>query len=60
MLRRVGEVVAHMTSCCVLAVNWGGAASLAAGWMLWPAIDKDFKASLLGGGPKKEEEGAKK
>ena len=49
-----------MTSCCVLAVNWGGAASLAAGWMLWPAIDKDFKASLLGGGPKKEEEGAKK
>lgn len=42
------------------AVNWGGAATLAAGWMLWPAVDKEFKASLFGGGPKKEDAPAKK
>lgn len=41
------------------AVNWGGAAALAAAWMAWPAIDKDFKKDLLSGKVFKKDEDKK-
>ena len=41
------------------SVNWGGAAALAAAWMAWPAIDKDFKKDLLSGKVFKKDEDKK-
>ena len=44
-----------MCVCVACAVGWGGAAALAAAWMVWPAIPKAVKDGFFAPADKKDE-----